>query len=178
MTTRLRQLALAPLFVAAVFSLACAQLPHPKWPRFGRDEPEVVIRPEADSEYDFLVGRQLELDGQVDEAFAAYQRALAKDPDSPFLYRTTAELLARNGRVDEAVVYAEYAQQRDPDDDDLRLFLGTLYRIRKDTPAAERMLRRDGGDPIDPDAALLLYGLYSDTDRLDAALAESGRAHV
>jgi tetratricopeptide (TPR) repeat protein len=35
------------------------------------------------------------------------------------------------------------------------------------------MLRREGGEPLDPDAALLLYGLYSDTDRLDAALAVS-----
>jgi tetratricopeptide (TPR) repeat protein len=162
-----------PLALAAVFSLACAQLSHPKWPRFGREKPDVVVRPEAPSEYDFLAGRQLELDGQVDEALAAYQRALVKDPDSAFLQRTTAELLARNGRVDDAVGYAERAQQREPDDDDLRLFLGTLYRIRKDTPAAERMLRRDGGDPLDPDAALLLYGLYSDTDRLDAALVVS-----
>lgn len=173
MSPRLRRLAIAPLALAASFSLACAQFPHPKWSPFGREKPDVVIRPDAPSEYDFLAARQLELDGQVDDALAAYQRALLKDPDSAFLHRTTAELLARNGRVDDAVTYAERAQQLQPDDDDLRLFLGTLYRIRKDTPAAERMLRRDGGDPLDPDAALLLYGLYSDTDRLDAALEVS-----
>jgi len=167
---RLRRLVLAPLALAASLSLACAQLPHPKWPTIWGAAPAQADQPGAPPEYDFLVARQFEFDGQIDEALAAYQRALAKDPDSPFLNRATAELLARNGRVEEALPYAERAQQLEPDDEDLRLFVGTLYRIRKDTAAAERMLRKDDGTPLGPDAALLLYGLYSDTDRLDAAL--------
>jgi len=170
-SSRLRRLGFAPLALAAGLSLACAQLPHPKWPTLWGAAPAVADQPGSPPEYDFLVARQLELDGQLDEALAAYQRALVKDPDSPFLHRTAAELLARNGRVEDALPYAERAQQLEPDDDNLRLFLGTLYRIRKDTPAAERMLRKDDGEPLDPDAALLLYGLYSDTDRLDAALS-------
>jgi tetratricopeptide (TPR) repeat protein len=166
----LRRLGLAPLALAASLSLACAQLPHPKWPANWGAAPAQADQPGSTPEYDFLVARQFELDGQIDEALAAYQRALAKDPDSPFLHRATAELLARSGRVEDALPYAERAQQLQPDDEDLRLFLGTLYRIRKDTASAERMLRKDDGTPLDPDAALLLYGLYSDTDRLDAAL--------
>jgi len=166
----LRRLAFAPLALAASLSLACAQLPHPKWPKIWNAAPAQADQPGSPPEYDFLVARQFELDGQVDEALAAYQRALAKDPDSPFLNRSTAELLARSGRVEDALPYAERAQQLQPDDEDLRLFLGTLYRIRKDTASAERMLRKDDGTPLGPDAALLLYGLYSDTDRLDAAM--------
>jgi tetratricopeptide (TPR) repeat protein len=166
----LRRLGLAPLALAASLSLACAQLPHPKWPTIWGAAPAQADQPGSPPEYDFLVARQFEFDGQIDEAFAAYQRALAKDPDSPFLNRATAELLARNGRVEDALPYAERAQQLEPDDEDLRLFLGTLYRIRKDTAAAERMLRKDDGTPLGPDAALLLYGLYSDTDRFDSAL--------
>jgi tetratricopeptide (TPR) repeat protein len=166
----LRRLGLAALALAASLSLACAQLPHPKWPTIWGAAPALADQPGSPPEYDFLVARQFELDGQIDEALAAYQRALAKDPDSPFLHRATAELLARNGRVEDALPYAERAQQLEPADEDLRLFLGTLYRIRKDTTAAERTLRNDDGTPLGPDAALLLYGLYSDTDRLDAAL--------
>jgi len=166
----LRRLGLAPLALAASLSLACAQLPHPRWPTIWGAAPAQADQPGSPPEYDFLVARQFELDGQIDEALAAYQRALAKDPDSPFLHRATAELLARNGRVEDALPYAERAQQLEPDDEDLRLFLGTLYRIRKDSASAERMLRKDDGTPLGPDAALLLYGLYSDTDRLDTAM--------
>ncbi|RIK97765.1 MAG: hypothetical protein DCC71_21490 [Proteobacteria bacterium] len=171
MKGRARGLALATLLLAAAFASACASLPRPHWPELGGDEgPGEPVRPAAPPEYDYLVGRQLELDGQVDQALAAYERAIAKDPGSPLLARTTAELLARNGRIDEAVPYAERARSLDPDDVDLRLFLGTLYRIRKDTAAAERTLRSEDGKPIDPDAALLLYGLYYDAGRLDEAL--------
>ena len=48
-------------------------------------EPARVVRPDAPPEYDYLVGQELELDGRLDEAFAAYLRASEKDPDSPFL---------------------------------------------------------------------------------------------
>jgi tetratricopeptide (TPR) repeat protein len=170
-TARVRGRALAPLFVAASVSFACASLPRPHWPELGAAREEEPEKPDAPPEYDYLVGRQLELDGQVDEALAAYERAIAKDPGSALLCRTTAELLARNGRVEEALPYAERAHELDPDDANLRLFLGTLYRIKKDAPAAERALRNEEGTPLDPDAALLLYGLYFDGDRLDEALA-------
>ncbi len=170
MSPWLRRLGLAPLALAASLSLACAQLPHPKWPTIWGAPAASADQPGTPPEYDFLVARQFELDGQIDDALAAYQRAITKDPDSPYLQRATSELLARNGRVEDALPYAERAQQLEPDDEDLRLFLGTLYRIKKDGPSAERMLRNDDGTPLGPDAALLLYGLYSDTDRLDAAL--------
>lgn len=166
-----RGLALAPLALSAGLTLACAQLPRPHWPDFGAGATTNPENPGAPSEYDYLVGRQFEFDGQIDEAYAAYQRAIAKDPGAALLFRTVAELLARNGRVDEALPYAERAHQLEPDDVNLRLFLGTLYRIRKDTTAAERTLRNDDGTPLDPDAALLLYGLYFDAGRLPEALA-------
>jgi len=166
-----RGLALAPLVLAAGLLLACAQLPRPHWPALGSGATSNPEDPDAPSEYDYLVGRQFEFDGQVEEAYAAYQRAIAKDPGSALLFRTVAELLARNGRVDEALPYAERANQLEPGDANLRLFLGTLYRIRKDTAAAERTLRKDDGTPLDADAALLLYGLYFDAGRLPEALA-------
>jgi len=165
-----RGLGLAPLAVAAVVLAGCAHLPRPHWPRIGERE-DVLVRPDAPPEYDYLVARQLELDGKADEALAAYERAIAKDPTSALLLRTTAELLARNGQVDTALPYAERAFEIAPDEGNVRLFLGTLYRIKKDTAAAERTLRKPDGTPYDPDAALLLFGLYADTDRLDDALA-------
>ncbi len=132
--------------------------------------PGVVERPGAPPEYDYLVARQLELEGNLEESLAAYQRALAKDPGSALLHRKVAELLARGGRADEAVGFAERALELDPDDTDVRIFLGTLHRIRRDVDSAERVLLEPDGTPLDADAALLLYGSYADSGRLDDAL--------
>ena len=153
-------LALSPLAVAG-----CSAVGGPR-----RAQPKVVVRPEAPADYDYLVGRQLELEGRLDESLAAYQRALAKDPGSALLHRKVAEMLARAGRPDEAVPYAEQALARAPEDTDLRVFLGTLHRLRRDVEAAEAVLRKPDGTPIDTDAALLLYGLYADSGRDEDAL--------
>jgi tetratricopeptide (TPR) repeat protein len=170
-TAPARGLGLAPLAVAALLAAGCAHVPKPHWPSIGKRVEERPERPDAPPEYDYLVGRQLELDGKVDDALAAYERAIAKDPRSALLLRTTSELLARNGRVEEALPYAERAFQIAPDEGNLRLFLGTLYKIHKDGAAAERTLRKADGTPYDADAALLLYGLYFDTNRVDEAIA-------
>jgi len=129
-----------------------------------------LVRPEAPPDYDFLVGRQFELDGQLDEASAAYARALAKDPDSAYLVRRLAELAARQGKYEEALTHAERAHQLDPDDRPTRLFLGTLYRVRRDAPAAEAVLRDPNGEPFDDDAAVLLFSIYVEGDRMPEAL--------
>jgi tetratricopeptide (TPR) repeat protein len=138
---------------------------------FGGGAPsDVLERPDAPPEYDYLVARQLELEGNLEESLAAYLRALQKDPESALLYRKVAELLARAGRPDEAVGFAERALELEPDDVDVRIFLGTLHRIRRDVASAERVLVEPDGTPLDPDAALLLYGLYADSGRDDDAL--------
>ncbi len=131
---------------------------------------EVVERPGAPPEYDYLVARQLELEGSLEESLAAYLRALQKDPESALLHRKVAELLARAGQPDEAVGFAERALELEPGDVDVRIFLGTLHRIRRDAASAERVLLEPDGTPLDADAALLLYGLYADSGRQDDAL--------
>ncbi len=132
--------------------------------------PGIAERPGAPPEYDYLVARQLELEGNLEGSLSAYQRALGKDPASALLHRKVAELLARAGRAEEAVSFAERAWELEPDDVDVRIFLGTLHRIRRDVGSAERVLLAPDGTPIDVDAALLLYGLYADSGRLDDAL--------
>ena len=90
------------------------------------------VRPDASADYDFVVGREHELGGRLPEAIAAYERAVAKDPDSAFLERKLAELNARVRAFDEALVHAERAHELDPDDPRTRLFLASLYRVRRD----------------------------------------------
>jgi tetratricopeptide (TPR) repeat protein len=125
----------------------------------------------APPELDFLMGRQLELEGRLPEALAAYRAAADKDPDSAYLQRKIAQLSARQGDLSGAVEHGERAFALDPDDADTRLLLGTLYRVRKDTLAAERVLRAEDGEPLSENAAFLLYTIYTETGRLEDALA-------
>jgi tetratricopeptide (TPR) repeat protein len=125
---------------------------------------------DAPPELDYLVARDLELDGEIDEALQAYQRALAKDPDSLELLRKVAELSARSSRLEDAVAHAERAFALDPSDRATRLFLGTLYRFLRDPARVEQVLREPDGQPFDADAALLLYGTLSEAQRFAEAL--------
>lgn len=169
MTARHRRAPALLLALPALAGLALAGCSGLRGP--AREGADAVVRPEAPPEYDYLVGRELELEGKLDESLGAYLRALAKDPGSALLNRKVAEMLARSGRADEAVVYAERALALEPGDADLRVFLGTLHRLRRDVASAEAVLLEPDRTPLDHDAALLLYGLYSDADRDAEALA-------
>jgi len=145
-------------------------LPPGAEPSEAAPEAAAEIRPEATAEYDFLVGRDHELAGELDDALAAYLRAAEKDPTSPYLQRKVGALSWRRGELDRAQEYAERALALDPDDVTGRVFLGQIYRLRKETDRAEATLTDEAGQPLSREAALLLYGMYVDGNRLDAAL--------
>jgi tetratricopeptide (TPR) repeat protein len=142
---------------------ACAS-----WPA-GRSPESTGPPTDGPPELDFLIGRDLEMEGRLEEALDAYTRALSKDPESVYLLKQAAELSARQNRLADAVVYGERALELEPDNQGVRLFLGTLYRFRKDVASAERVLRENGGEPLNSDAALLLYGIYVDSRKLGDA---------
>jgi tetratricopeptide (TPR) repeat protein len=127
------------------------------------------VAQETSPELDFLIARDLEGEGRLEEALEAYKRALSKDPESVYLLKRVGELSARQNRLSDAVVYAERALDLEPDNEGVRLFLGTLYRFRKDVPSAERVLRDEAGLPVSREAALVLYGIYVDNKRLSDA---------
>jgi tetratricopeptide (TPR) repeat protein len=132
--------------------------------------PVARVPADAPPELDYLVARDLELDGELELSLEAYQRALAKDPDSLELLRKVAELSARTSRLEDAVAHAERAYALDPSDRATRLFLGTLYRFLRDPARVEQVLREPDGQPFDADAALLLYGTLSEAQRYPEAL--------
>jgi len=124
---------------------------------------------DAPAELDFLIGQELEMDGRFPEAREAYERALRKDPQAVFLLKRLAELSAREERLTDALVYAERALELEPDDEGLRLFLGSLYRIRREPDSAARVLRNAQGEPISTDAAVLLFGIWLEDERHNEA---------
>lgn len=155
------------LWVAcAVALVGCATVPGPVRPRQVR-----VERPEATPEYDVLVGEFEAADGNFEQARSAYLRALAKDPTSPYLERKVAGFSAQLDDLDDAIEHAERAVALEPDDEQGRLFLGRLYRIRRDVAGAERVLLDASGQPIGPGAGQLLYQVYLERGRLSDALA-------
>ena len=101
---------------------------------------DAVIRPDAAAEYDLLVAQQFELHGRLADALAAYERAVAKDPDSAYLQRKLAASLVRQNRLSDGIRYAERAHELEPDDLPTRIFLGQLYRLRRSPAAAEALL--------------------------------------
>jgi tetratricopeptide (TPR) repeat protein len=158
--------------LVAVLALGCAGLPlspggdDADRPRdLGRE-----IRPNAPPEYDVLVGQQHTVDGRPNEALAAFQRAVEKDPESAYLHRLLADALARANRLDEAIEHATRALELDPDSRDTRTLLAHLHRIRRNPSAAEAVLIDASGEPYDVDAAFLLWQIYTESRRADDAL--------
>ena len=137
---------------------------------FGGAE-DVEIRPDADASYDVLVAHQHESEGDGGAALAAYERAVAKDPESAYLHRKVAEGLSRENRLDEALEHATRAHESEPEEIPTRLFLGQLHRMRRDLPAAERVLTNAAGDPIDERAGLLLFQVMLESERPEHALS-------
>jgi tetratricopeptide (TPR) repeat protein len=145
------------MLTALGLSLGCASLTPRATPS--------VPPPEAPPELDFLIGQEFEMDGRFSEARESYERALRKDPQAVFLLKRLAELSAREERLTDALVYAERALELEPDDEGLRLFLGSLYRIRREPESAARVLQDAAGKPVSPDAVVLLFGIQLETER-------------
>jgi tetratricopeptide (TPR) repeat protein len=145
------------MLAALALSTGCAGL---------ASRPQSALPPEdASPELDFLIGQELEMDQRFPEAREAYERALRKDPQAVFLLKRLAELSAREERLTDALVYAERAFQLEPDDESLRLFLGSLYRIRREPESAARVLQNADGKPVSTDAAVLLFGIWLEDER-------------
>jgi len=130
-----------------------------------------VVRPHAAVEYDVLVGELAMREHRYSDARKAYLRAREKDPDAAFVERRLGVLSYQLEDLDSAVAHAERAVELDPDDEEGRLLLGRLHRIRRDPEAAEAALRGPDGELASYAAGLLLYQVYLDSGRNEDALA-------
>jgi len=117
--------------------------------------------------------------GRVDEARAAYVRALEISPDSAFLHRELGMLERRRGDVAAALDRFRQAASLDPDDTVSAIQTGELLEQQGDYVGAEAAYRRAAG--IEPSADLTariaLVSSRAREDRLPAefqAIASAG----
>jgi tetratricopeptide (TPR) repeat protein len=157
------------LALAAALSTGCASLGG-AGRAFSRADDDRLERPEAPAEYDVLVGSLASLEGRPAEARSAFERAAEKDPDSAYLQRTLGRLSAQLDDLEGALVHAQRAVELAPDDEEARIFLGRLHRIRRDVAGAEEALLDEDGEPFSAEAAILLYQIYLEAGQLARAL--------
>jgi len=161
------RISLAALLVGAL-ATGCAGL---RGPDGGGEDLGAEVRPNAPPEYDVLVAQQHASEGRIEQAIAAYRRAVAKDDESAYLHRLVADALARSRDLDEALYHAERAYELEPEDEIGRHLLVQLHRVRREPDAAAALLRDENGDPLDSDAAAMLYQIFLEVDRPEDALA-------
>lgn len=139
----------------------------------------------ADAYFQFILGRHLESEGEVDRAVEAFREAARLDPSSAEVRAELAGLYARQGRLDDAIAEARGALAIDDDNHEAHRVLGTLYASVIEETASpdkresqlnaaiehlERARRPDGFSP-DPSVALMLSRLYMQVEQPDRAVA-------
>ena len=150
---------LAGFLVLAVLASGCASFGTSFFssPTGERKIPLRVGRSEAPADYDILVAELAQFDGDFELARAAYQRAAEKDPGSAIIHERLSRIAWQLDDVAGAVREAERAFELDPDSIRVRLFLGRLYRLRRNFAGLDRVLRDDEGRPLDADSTYVLY---------------------
>lgn len=135
--------------------------------------------------YYFLLGRQLEVEGKIDEAIAAHKRAIALEASSAELKAELAALYERQDRPLDAVDMAEKALAQDSRNVEANRILGSVYAalIEQRTPlrpgddisrypsmaiAALEKAAQDG--PGDLGLNMVLGRLYVQTRAFDKAI--------
>lgn len=110
----------------------------------------------------FLLGRNAELTGKLDDAREAYEKALVCDLHSAPIMRRLAVLLINMGNKREAVTWMERVIAENPEDVSARSFLANLYLSMEQPDQAEAMYREIiAKDEKDYDNRLSLGLLYA-----------------
>ena len=139
----------------------------------------------AAAKQDYLAGlNYVRRDTGIDDALAAFERAVAADPDSPLTYAGLAEaqwfkyyLLQDAVWLERSRESARQAELRDPDAPEVHRIQGVLLQNSGLYESAEAEYRRAIElDPNDSDGHRRLAQVYDRNNRIDFALASFRRA--
>ena len=159
---------LVVLLAVTLVGSACSTLPGMK---LGAKSKGTAERSDLSADYDVLLAEMALGDGDYVAAKRALEQATLKDPNSAYLEMRLSRVDAQLENVPSAVARAERALEIEPENEEARLLLGGLYRITRNVEGAEAVLKNQDGEPFSDSAALLLYQVYFDSERLPQALA-------
>ena len=139
----------------------------------------------AQAYYQFMLGRDLEANGETAKAMAAYTAAARLDPQSAEVRAELAGFFARQGHVEDASREARAALALDPANHEANRILGSILASLAEPgvggDASDRTLaeaasylergRRGDGADADPSIDLLLARLYVRGRHYDQAIA-------
>ena len=97
--------------------------------------------------------RQAARSGRLDEAAAAYQDAIANQPDSPFLYRELAAVERQQERTDAALEHLRRASTLDPSDSRSLVQIGDILESRGEIDEAISAYERAAAVESTPEVA-------------------------
>ena len=117
----------APPPAAAGHAAAPVPPPSTSLAPAGAGQPQKAADALAEAYYQFVLGRRLEDQGDVDGAIAAFTRTIKLDPSSAEPLTELAELYARQSRVRDAIESAEAAIKISPDHSKAHGILGSIY---------------------------------------------------
>jgi tetratricopeptide (TPR) repeat protein len=161
------------LVLVVAFSNGCASLGALDFGgsdgRRAREIPLQIERSDVPPDYDVLVAEFALIEGDLELARDAFERAAEKDPRSAIIRERLSRLAWQLDDIDGAVREAELALTLDPDSRRVRLFLGRLHRLRRDFDGLNRVLRDEAGLPLNPDSAYVLYQVAFEQGNLDQA---------
>ncbi len=161
------------LLIVVAFSNGCASLGALDFTGSGdrrlREIPLRIERSEQPADYDVLVAEFALIEGDLELARDAFERAAEKDLGSASIHERLSRLAWQLDDIAGAVREAETALALDPGSRNVRLFLGRLYRLRRDFDGLNRVLRDESGVPLNPDSTYVLYQVAFERGDLDQA---------
>lgn len=164
----------------------------PVRPAAARPVPERTADRQSEAYYQFVLGRHLESEGDVDGAVKALREAARLDPKSAEILAELSALYARDNKIREAITAAESALAADAGNATAHRVLGMIYAslARVDdgvaaldadsagyaSKAAEHLeAARKGAEGAEPGFDLMLGRIYFRTGERDKAISILGR---
>jgi tetratricopeptide (TPR) repeat protein len=176
------------ILAALAFGVLCLPAPGLAQPARPSTTPSSVSAagdPVAEAYYQFMLGRTLESQGEIDKAVRAYRRAIELDPKSAEILAELATLYARQGDIREAIAVAESALAIDADHPEANRILGSIFAQLAENDASggqatsanaaraigflERALKKATDDRASS-VRLNLGRLYLETKAVDGAI--------
>lgn len=162
---------LVAIVVLAFFCAACAGVDRGPSASLARGLDPAADAVESDCSYFyFMWGRTAELEGNLEEAREAYEKALVCDLHATHIMHRLAVLLINMGKKDVAAGWIKTIIDENPDDLESYAFLANLYASMDEYDKAEEIYRNIlAKNPEDYDNMLLLGALYARQKKFDKA---------